>query len=68
MAVSKVYSCDLCDQDWSRKEITRLGVRGFDDRPEDADLVDVGPCCAGKPVSDVIAVARDARKAVTDGS
>ena len=65
MAVRKVYGCDLCGQERDRAELMRLGVRGLDDRPEDADNVDVGPCCAGKPVSDVLAIARDARKAVS---
>ena len=67
MAVSKVYSCDLCDQEWPRAELMRLGVRGLDDRPEDADNVDVGPCCHGKPVDDVLAVAAAARQVAVNG-
>lgn len=65
MAVEKVYLCDLCGQQRPRAELMRLGVRGLDDRPEDADNVDVGPCCQDKPVSDVLAVGLDARRAVT---
>jgi hypothetical protein len=67
MAVEKVYRCDLCGEFVQRAQLARLGVRGLDDRPEDADLVDVGPCCTGKPVSDVLAVARDGRQQVTGG-
>jgi hypothetical protein len=67
MAVEKVYTCDLCGDAWPRGKLTRLGVRGLDDRPEDADNVDVGPCCQDKPVSDALAIARDAREEVTNG-
>jgi hypothetical protein len=67
MGVRKVYGCDLCGQERDRGDLTRLGVRGLDDRPEDADNVDVGPCCQDKPVSDVLAIARDAREEVVNG-
>lgn len=67
MGVNKVYVCDLCGQPRARGELTRLGVRSLDDRPEDADNVDVGACCREKPVSAVVAFAAAERKAVTDG-
>ena len=68
MGVHKVWTCDLCDQEWSRAEIMRFAVRGPDDRPEDADNVDVGLCCRDKLISDVIAIAANARHlAVTGG-
>lgn len=67
MAVEKVFVCDLCGVQCPRSELTRLGVRGYDDRPEDADYVDVGPCCQVRPVSEVITIAADMRKLATDG-
>ena len=67
MAVSKVYVCDLCGQVRPRGELMRLGVRGLDDRPEDADNVDVGVCCRDKPVSDVLALGLDMRRVAVNG-
>ena len=60
MAVEKVYTCDLCGQTRPRGELMRLGVRGLDDRPEDAENIDVGKCCLDKPVSEVLTMAADA--------
>ena len=65
MGVEKVYTCDLCGQQRPRDQLMRLGVRGLDDRPEDADNVDVGLCCRERPVSDVLAIGLDARRAMT---
>lgn len=67
MAVEKVYRCDLCGEFVDRKELKRLGVRGLDDRPEDSDTVDVGPCCGEKPVLDVIAHGAELRRVAVDG-
>jgi hypothetical protein len=67
MATSKVWNCDLCGQPVDRADLVRLGVRTADDRPEDADWVDTGKCCAGEPVGLAVKVALDMRKAVTDG-
>jgi hypothetical protein len=67
MATSKVWTCDLCGKPVDRADLVRLGVRTADDRPEDADVVDVGKCCASEPIGLVIKVGRDMRKAVTDG-
>jgi hypothetical protein len=67
MGVSKVYTCDLCGQPRPRGELMRLGVRELEDRPEDADNVDAGPCCWDKPVSDVLVIARDARRVAVNG-
>lgn len=55
MGVEKVYTCDLCGQQRPQNELIRLGVRGLDERPEDAENVDVGPCCRDKPINDVAA-------------
>lgn len=68
MAVSKVWTCDLCDQSWGRAEIVRMAIRlSPDDRPEDADNVDVGKCCRDKPISTVLAVAAAARELALNG-
>ena len=67
MAVSKIYLCDLCGGEQPRAALMRLGVRGLDDRPEDADNVDVGPCCRDKPVSDVLAIGADMRQLAVNG-
>lgn len=67
MAVEKVYRCDLCGEFVERGELKRLGVRGLDDRPEDADNVDVGPCCGEKPIVDVIAHGTELRRVAVDG-
>jgi hypothetical protein len=67
MAVEKVYKCDLCGEFVERGELVRLGVRKLDDRPEDADTVDVGPCCGEKPIVDVIAHGAELRRVAVDG-
>ena len=67
MAVEKVYKCDLCGEFVQRGELMRLGVRKMDDRPEDADLVDVGPCCGERPVIGVIAHAKRTREEILNG-
>lgn len=62
MAVEKVYKCDLCGEYAHKDALRRLGVRTYADRPEAAEVIDVGPCCYLKPVSVVLdaAAARDA--------
>lgn len=67
MSVEKVYKCDLCGEFRERPALMRLGVRGLDDRPEDADNVDVCADCHGKPVSDVMAVGLDMRRVTVHG-
>lgn len=67
MAVEKVYRCDLCGEFVERGELVRLGVRRLDDRPEDADMVDVGPCCGMKALLDVIAHGAELRAVAVDG-
>ncbi len=67
MAVERAYKCDLCGEYVHRDALRRLGVRTLADRPEDADPVDVGPCCYGRPVSDVLEHAARLRKLATDG-
>lgn len=56
MAVEKIYTCDLCGQQRPQADLIRLGIRGLDERPEEAENVDVGTCCRGRPVNDVAAV------------
>jgi hypothetical protein len=67
VAVEKVYRCDLCGEQVERGELVRLGVRKLDDRPEDADVVEAGPCCGQRPVLDVIALATRVRAEIFDG-
>lgn len=59
MALEKVYRCDLCGEytDMKKSSVLRVGKRDW--RPEDYVGLDVGPCCAGKPVSDMLAVAAE---------
>jgi hypothetical protein len=67
VAVEKVYRCDLCGEMVERGQLVRLGVRKLDDRPEDADVVEVGPCCGQRPVLDVIAHGEGLRRVAVDG-
>lgn len=68
MAVVKVYKCDLCGREQPVSDIRRLGVRVMPaDRPEDADLVDVGACCYNRPVRIVVERAAEAREGVLNG-
>jgi len=67
MAVEKVYKCDLCGEFVQRDELVRFGVRWLADRPEDADTVEVGPCCGERPVIDVIAHAKRVREEIVNG-
>jgi hypothetical protein len=59
VAVEKVYKCDLCGTAAQRGELAVARVGTADDRPEDAQRVDIGPCCHQRPVSDMLATARD---------
>jgi hypothetical protein len=67
VAVEKVYRCDLCGEMVARDQLVRLGVRRLDDRPEDADMVEAGPCCGQRPVLDVIAHGEGLRRVAVDG-
>ena len=67
MAVEKVYRCDLCGEYVTRDALKRAGVRGLDDRPEDADTVDIGPCCHTRPVADLLIHAAQLRREIIDG-
>jgi hypothetical protein len=67
VAVEKVYRCDLCGEMVARDQLVRLGVRRLDDRPEDADMVEVGPCCGQRLVLDVIAHGEGLRRVAVDG-
>lgn len=59
MALEKVYKCDLCGEftDKNKSSVLRVGKRDW--RPEDCVVLDIGPCCTEKPVSDVLAVAAE---------
>ena len=67
MSVEKVFKCDVGGEYRPRGELTRLGVRTMDDRPEDADNVDVCAEHAQRPISEVLAVAADMRGRSGDG-
>ena len=67
MSVEKVFKCDVGGEYRPRGELTRLGVRSMDDRPEDADNVDVCAEHAQRPISEVLAVAADMRGRSGDG-
>ena len=67
MSVEKVFKCDVGGEFRPRGELTRLGVRSMDDRPEDADNVDVCAEHAQRPISEVLAVAADMRGRSGDG-
>ena len=67
MSVEKVFKCDVGGEYRPRAELTRLGVRSMDDRPEDADNVDVCAEHAQRPISEVLAVAADMRGRSGDG-
>ncbi len=67
MSVEKVYKCDLCGEYAQRGGLSRLGVRTLDDRPEDAENVDVCARCGDRPVGEVLAAAAGMRQEVTAG-
>ena len=67
MSVEKVFKCDVGGELRPRAELTRLGVRSMDDRPEDADNVDVCAEHAQRPISEVLAVAAGMRGRNGDG-
>lgn len=62
MAIEKHYKCDLCGEYAHKDAIRRLGVRTWSDRPEAAEVIDVGPCCCARPILEILsaAAARDA--------
>ena len=61
MAVEKVWKCDLCGEYAKATEVRRVHVRRTADRPEDAEVIDVGPECHGRTVSDVLVLANSKR-------
>jgi hypothetical protein len=69
MSISKVFVCDIGGETCDRSELMRLGVRTMDDRPEDADNVDVcGQHARLTPIAQALAVAAKMRAEVTGGS
>ena len=67
MSVEKVFKCDVGGEFRKREELIRLGVRGLDERPEDADNVDVCAEHRTRPISEVIAIGLDMRRGTADG-
>jgi hypothetical protein len=56
MAIEKVYVCDLCGEPVQRAELAVARVGTPDDRPEDAERIDVGPECHARPIGDLLTV------------
>jgi hypothetical protein len=67
MAIEKVYRCDLDGELTTKDAIRRVGVRLTEDRPDNADWLDIGPCCYSRPIGDLIIKAAERRKAIEDG-
>ena len=67
MSVERVFKCDVGGEFRKRDELTRLGVRTMDDRPEDAEHIDVCDEHAARPISEVLAIARDLREVTVNG-
>jgi hypothetical protein len=62
MSIVKAFVCDIGGETCARDELMRLGVRTMDDRPEDADNVDVCVQHARlAPVAQVLAIAAKMR-------
>jgi hypothetical protein len=58
MAVEKAYRCDVCGELRKPEDLTRHGIRHLDERPEDAENVDVCRDCArGRFISDLHEIA-----------
>lgn len=62
-----MYKCDVGGEFRLRTDLMRLGVRSMDDRPEDADNVDVCAEHATRPISEVLAIAKDLREVAVNG-
>jgi hypothetical protein len=59
VAVEKVYKCDLCGEFTARETLMVVRVGMPDDRPEDAERIDVGPECRGRLVGELLTVYED---------
>jgi hypothetical protein len=67
MSVDKVFRCDICGEIRQRGELVRLGARLMDERPEDADNVDVCGDCQARPIAEVVGVMASMRAEVMIG-
>lgn len=67
MAIEKVYKCDLDGEFVAKDAVRRVGVRIIEDRPENADWLEVGPCCYGRPIGDLMAKAAEQRRLAEHG-
>ena len=59
MATEKIWKCDLCGDFVSPGDLRRLSVRTAEDRPESGDVIDVGPECHARPISEVLTLAAE---------
>lgn len=67
MAIEKIYKCDLDGEFVTRENVRRVGVRLIADRPDNADWLEIGPCCYHRPISELMMKAALQRKSVEDG-
>lgn len=67
MAIEKVYKCDLDGEFISKEDVRRVGVRVIEDRPDNADWLEVGPCCYHRPVRALIEKAAEQRRITEHG-
>ena len=62
MSIEKVFRCDVGGEHRKRDELIRFGVRRINERPEDAENIDVCDEHAARPIAEMIALFRDARE------
>ena len=67
MAIEKVYKCDLDGEFVVKDQVRRVGVRIIEDRPDNADWLEVGPCCHVRLVGDLIEKAAEQRRLAEHG-
>jgi hypothetical protein len=67
MAIEKIWKCDFDGSPIAKADMRRVGVRTTEDRPDNADWLEVGPCCYGRPIGDLIAKAAEQRRITEHG-
>lgn len=67
MAIEKAYRCDLDGEYVAREDVRRVGVRIIDDRPDNADWLEIGPCCHKRPIGDLMDKAAEQRRIAEHG-
>jgi hypothetical protein len=55
MAVEKVYKCDLCGEFVQHHDLKVIRVGLLEDRPEDAERLDIGPECHSRLIGELVA-------------